>query len=108
MHYRLLIFMRKSVLIGKELMDNYSQGFTMTTDTNTENYRIIVIDDNPAIHEDVRKVLQPKNGEQSSKLDLLEATLLGKAETAEISVPTFEIDSAYQGEDGYKLVCNAV
>jgi diguanylate cyclase (GGDEF)-like protein len=66
------------------------------------NRRILVIDDNDAIHRDFRKVL----GETASvagqeALDVLESELLGS--TASTQMPSFEVDSAFQGEEGVKL-----
>ncbi len=59
------------------------------------NHRILVIDDNRAIHDDFRKILSPARG------------LIDQAETEFFSgpeplphQPTFEIDSAFQGEEG--------
>ena len=37
----------------------------MTKDANNQNLRVLVIDDNQAIHEDFRKILQAKAGEES-------------------------------------------
>jgi len=68
-----------------------------------------VIDDNPAIHEDVRKILAP----QPAELQELTAseTLLFGARTGEDSTitpdPEFQIDSAYQGEEGIALADRA-
>jgi CheY-like chemotaxis protein len=65
-----------------------------------KNRRILVIDDNPAIHEDFRKILTPSN---LPRLDEEEKTLFG--DTSEKSrLPVFEIDSAYQGQEGLDLV----
>jgi signal transduction histidine kinase len=59
------------------------------------NRRILVVDDNPAIHQDLRKILAPEA--PSSKLTRLEDALFGAAP------PAFEpcqLDSAFQGEEG--------
>ena len=66
------------------------------------NRRILVIDDNEAIHRDFRKVL----GEEDSvagqdALDLLESELLGG--TTRQAMPVFEVDSAFQGEEGVRM-----
>lgn len=61
-----------------------------------ENRRILLIDDTHAIHDDFRKILV----EQAvpSDLDEMEAALFGvKPQTA---VLRFELESAYQGEEG--------
>jgi diguanylate cyclase (GGDEF)-like protein len=69
------------------------------------NRRILVIDDNEAIHADFRKVLSaPVDGHDA--LDLLETELLG--ETITISAPQFELDSAFQGEEGLAMVKSAL
>ena len=64
------------------------------------NRRILVIDDTPAIHEDFRKVLTTTV--RASDLGELEAALFGtEAQTAAIG---FELDSAYQGQEGLAKV----
>jgi two-component system, sensor histidine kinase and response regulator len=74
----------------------------MSFDSN-RNRRILVIDDNPAIHEDIKKILAPPK--QSNQLAELEAELLGeKAPEAPIALPEFEIASAFQGQEGFKLI----
>jgi len=62
-------------------------------------YRILVIDDNRAIHEDFRKILaaQQPNG----ALESLEEELFGKPKARSAS---YELDSAYQGQEGYEKV----
>jgi two-component system, sensor histidine kinase and response regulator len=66
-----------------------------------KNRRILVIDDNRAIHEDFRKILiapsQPNNLEEN------EAALFG-ATVVQFQMPVFEIDSAYQGQEGLDLI----
>ena len=59
------------------------------------NWRVLVVDDNPAIHEDFRKILA--NGAASSEVDDLEAEVFGTA--APSPAKAFVIDSAHQGEE---------
>ncbi len=66
-------------------------------------YRIIVIDDNPAVHEDYRKVLCPSL-QDHKLLDDLEALLFDQTPEKESPEFEFEIDSAYQGQVGFELV----
>jgi two-component system cell cycle sensor histidine kinase/response regulator CckA len=70
------------------------------------NHRILVVDDNAAIHEDIRKILarpRPK----SVSLENEETLLFG--ETAELpNSVSFEIDSALQGQEGLELVRKAL
>ena len=69
------------------------------------NPRILITDDNPAIHEDFRKILCPKI--PKSEVDDLEASLFGsRLATPETS--TFEMDSAYQGQEALSKVQQAV
>jgi PAS domain S-box-containing protein len=62
--------------------------------------RILVIDDNRAIHSDFRKILCPAVDDQ---LEDLEVALFGTQETA-VKAPVFEMDSAYQGQEGLALL----
>jgi EAL domain-containing protein (putative c-di-GMP-specific phosphodiesterase class I)/DNA-binding NarL/FixJ family response regulator len=67
--------------------------------------RILVIDDNPAIHEDFRKILGATPG-ASEALTASEAALFGTA-PAESAALSFEIDSALQGQEGVDLARTA-
>ena len=66
------------------------------------NQRILIIDDNRSIHEDVRKILGVIKKEDE-ELDEAAAALFGVPVEASASV-TFEIDSAFQGQDGLAMV----
>ncbi|MDA4133160.1 MAG: ATP-binding protein, partial [Thaumarchaeota archaeon] len=66
--------------------------------------RILLIDDNAAIHEDFRKVLvEPVNGANEA-LDRLEADLFGTSAQTVGTGFQFEVDSAFQGEEGLERV----
>ena len=69
------------------------------------NRRILLIDDTPAIHDDFRKILLPPV-DDNSDLYLMEAALFGQ--TAKIEIPVFELDSAYQGQEGLAKVCQSL
>ena len=70
--------------------------------------RILIIDDNAAIHLDFRKVLgaQAEHSAQAA-LDVLEANLFGETAVATVR-PNFEIDSAHQGQEGVAMVGQAL
>jgi diguanylate cyclase (GGDEF)-like protein len=70
-----------------------------------ENRRVLVIDDNPAIHEDFRKILDPEP-DSSDALAAMELALLGEPVTT-TSRPRFEVHSAMQGQEGVGLVQQA-
>ncbi len=61
-------------------------------------HRILVVDDNPAIHEDFRKTLAGKKPADRSLLDM-ESELFG-AQGSEPGADTFQVDSVLQGRDG--------
>ncbi len=68
------------------------------------NRRILIVDDNRAIHEDFRKILG-RGGAAHDDFNALDAELFGTAvETAD---DLFELDSAYQGEEAIEKVRNA-
>ncbi len=62
--------------------------------------RILVIDDNRAIHDDFRKILCPA---ANGPLENLETALFGPQEGSS-KPPVFEMDSAYQGQEGLALL----
>jgi signal transduction histidine kinase/response regulator of citrate/malate metabolism len=74
--------------------------------------RVLVIDDNPSIHADVRKILCPPVSASGANLDALEAELFGDTPDASAAakrlVPSFVVDSAHQGQEGLKLVQQAL
>jgi diguanylate cyclase (GGDEF)-like protein len=67
-------------------------------------HRILMIDDNPAIHEDYRKIL---TGHREGQASAAETALFGKAESA-AQRPTFEVDSAMQGREGVERARQAL
>ncbi|MCX6622644.1 MAG: PAS domain S-box protein, partial [Acidobacteria bacterium] len=77
----------------------------MTTASQSEqNRRILVIDDNHAIHDDLKKILLGDSAEEPDLLDD-EALLF---DSAPVDVTEFELDSAYQGKDGLVKVEQAI
>lgn len=77
-----------------------------------ENRRILIVDDNAAIHEDFTKIL-PSHPEELDSFDDLEQGLFGDMGGDKgFSSPTpdpayYELTHAYQGEEAYKLVQKA-
>lgn len=64
--------------------------------------RILVIDDNESIHDDFRKVLQPTSPDALA-LRSKRSALFGEEETLP-TVDRFEVDSAFQGQEGLQCV----
>src|SRR5260221_6478617 len=78
----------------------------MNTLTENQSRRILVVDDNHAIHEDFRKILGGNRAEGKA-LDEAEAALFGEPE-AKASLARFELDSAFQGKQGLERVQQAL
>jgi two-component system cell cycle sensor histidine kinase/response regulator CckA len=70
------------------------------------NHRILIIDDNPSIHEDFRKILCRRDSRPPGFVDA-KALLFGP-ELGESGRTVFEIDSAFQGEEGLDKVRQAL
>ena len=73
----------------------------MSSPTPASGRRILVIDDNPAIHQDFRKILAPPEG--LDELEAMESVLFGSVPTRAVA-SSFELDSAMGGEDGVRRV----
>ena len=70
------------------------------------NRRILIIDDNRAIHDDFRKILAPTRI-SNSLLNAMEDALFGDVPT-DVETDTFDIHSAYQGREAVDLVSSSV
>jgi diguanylate cyclase (GGDEF)-like protein/PAS domain S-box-containing protein len=66
------------------------------------NYRLLIVDDNEAIHNDLKKILLP--AETDADLAADEEFLFGVTSTAGVA---FDIDSVFQGQDGLECVRQA-
>ncbi|HWX69472.1 MAG TPA: EAL domain-containing protein [Steroidobacteraceae bacterium] len=75
----------------------------MATEADLLIHRLLMIDDNPRIHEDYRKILA---GRDHGKVSGAEAALFGEQTTQE--GPTFDVDSAMQGRDGVERARRAL
>jgi diguanylate cyclase (GGDEF)-like protein len=67
-------------------------------------HRLLMIDDNPAIHEDYRKIL---TGRDDTRISAAEAALFGEPQSS-VSRPIFDVDSAMQGREGVELARQAL
>ncbi|HYL03418.1 MAG TPA: EAL domain-containing protein [Steroidobacteraceae bacterium] len=78
----------------------------MTSATAPAKRRVLVVDDNRAIHDDFKKILLGDT-QGSSELLAAERLLLGEPE-AIAPRPLFEIDTALQGQEGVERVKQAL
>jgi diguanylate cyclase len=76
----------------------------MADESELLTHRLLMIDDNPAIHEDYRKIL---TGSDDTQISAAAAALFGEPQSA-VSRPTFDVDSAMQGRDGVELARRAL
>lgn len=70
------------------------------------NRRVLIIDDNPAIHDDFRKVLRVGAVDRDADLSAKEALLFGDSPSTRIG-DDFEVETALQGEEGVELILGA-
>ena len=70
------------------------------------NQRILIVDDNPTIHADFRKILSPADSGHAA-VNALEAALFEEAQPAPAAL-SFELDSAFQGQEGLAMVQQAL
>jgi two-component system, cell cycle sensor histidine kinase and response regulator CckA len=78
----------------------------MNTTILEPNHRILIVDDNPAIHEDFRKIFCPM-GPDKSDVRSLKAALFNDARKA-VAETEFELVSAFQGHEALELVKQAL
>src|SRR5579862_2839764 len=70
------------------------------------NSRILLVDDNPAIHEDFRKILLG-SAKGRTELDAMESVLFDTPHIP-VNVTSFELESAYQGKEALEKVKQAI
>ncbi len=75
-------------------------------DSTQESRRLIVIDDNRAIHDDFNKVLTSEN--VNDDIIAAEQALFGESSSSVADNETYQLDSAYQGEEGFNLINKAL
>src|SRR5579871_1167477 len=90
--------------VSRSVEDEQS-GFNVEARVSIPNHRrILLIDDTAAIHDDFRKILMQRSSEP--ELEALEAALLGEEKPRD--TVRFDIDSAYQGQEGVARVQEAL
>jgi signal transduction histidine kinase len=77
-----------------------------TAPAEERNQRILIIDDNTAMHDDIRKILG-RPAKEDTALDTEAAALFG-GEVEALAGVEFEIDSAFQGQEGLEMVQRAL
>jgi CheY-like chemotaxis protein len=71
--------------------------------------RILIIDDSEAIHLDFRRILDPRRPRSRDELDVLAEAAFGPATPVpQEDTQEFEVDSAFQGQEGVAKVSEAL
>ena len=78
----------------------------MHTTDEKKNRRILIVDDNEAIHDDFRVILAKKMTDTSA-LDQAEAAILGTTFNR-ITQEFFDVESAFQGQEGLQKIQQAI
>jgi CheY-like chemotaxis protein len=71
---------------------------------NPSRKRILIIDDSEAIHQDFRRILSPEEPMRNSELDRMADLIFGAKPSGERAEQEFEVDSAFQGQEGLAKV----
>lgn len=75
---------------------------------SSQPYKILVVDDNPDIHEDFKKILAKENGSQEKEnLQKIKSALFEETLQPEV-VLNYEIESAYQGQEAVDLIKESI
>jgi two-component system, cell cycle sensor histidine kinase and response regulator CckA len=70
------------------------------------NHRVLIVDDNTSIHADFQNILCPDNSGEAA-VNKMEAVLFEESKPASNQMG-FELDSAYQGQEGLEMVKKAL
>ncbi|HSU53355.1 MAG TPA: response regulator [Candidatus Dormibacteraeota bacterium] len=91
---------------GQALEPGAASASTPPSGSSSRPPRLLVIDDNAAIHEDFRKILSP-GSDSGRRLDDLEQALFGKIPGG-LKRTAFRVDSALQGQEALAMLEQAL
>ncbi|WP_428264756.1 response regulator [Haliangium sp.] len=89
----------------------YAPNPTPTDDDagDMQSPRVLIVDDNPTIHQDFRKILGGNREDRAlGDLDALVASVLAPSSAPVSQSVVFQLDSAYQGQEALALVEDAL
>lgn len=75
---------------------------------SSNKFHIIIIDDNPDIHQDFIKILTMPNNVSHSLKEVEDLLFEKEEKQAEMTLPIFEIDTATQGQEGVQKIKEAL
>ena len=76
----------------------------MKNSQSHQPHRILIVDDNPSIHQDFNKILCPNKPQEESAFEDLQAKLLDVVPSESFAASAFEVDSAFQGQEALEKV----
>ncbi|ASQ44799.1 EAL domain-containing protein [Legionella clemsonensis] len=76
--------------------------------TATKSLKILIIDDNPAIHSDFIKILTTKNSHVDDQLAEFQHQVFGKQQHSHSNLPTFRLITATQGQEGVAKIAEGL
>lgn len=79
-----------------------TQQISNDSTSETKNRRVLIVDDNRAIHEDFRKILGLRRRDDKD-LSAMEESLFGQTDEGPV-MSLFTVDSAFQGQEGLEMV----
>jgi two-component system, cell cycle sensor histidine kinase and response regulator CckA len=77
-----------------------------TKSSRASHFRVLLVDDNPAIHADFRKIICPSQ-ESNARADEMEAILFAAPQPSTAQT-TFELESAHQGQEALHMLKRAL
>ena len=80
------------------------QASTHENSLSHQPHRILIVDDNPSIHQDFNKILCPNKPQEESAFEDLQAKLLDVVAPESLTASAFEVDSAFQGQEALEKV----
>lgn len=73
-----------------------------------KNNRILIVDDNPSIHEDFQKIFIDRVNRLNPSLNKLSSAIFGEDEPSLKDNLSFELDFAFQGKEAFELVVESL
>src|SRR5438105_3431968 len=81
----------------------------MSVSTNGKNSRVLIVDDNQAIHADFQKILSPDKNGVPDDISTVEESLFGEDAKKDFGGrDCFHLSSAFQGKEALDLVRQAL
>lgn len=99
----------KKVILRKHSANRYGTNYLAQMEHSARPYRILIVDDNPDIHEDFKKILTDQlHLEDREELQKIKSQLFEEPTAPPTALLNYKIDSAFHGAEAVRLVKEAV